>query len=65
MGIAERTSALETRSAVQDERIDNVEMLISDHIRECRETRRELRVWLMGILGSVITAAVVFYLKFG
>lgn len=38
--------------------------MIEEHVKECKESRRELRGWLMSILGAIITAAVLFYLKF-
>ena len=39
--------------------------MIEEHIRECKETRREFRAWFLSILGAVLTAAVLFYLRFG
>lgn len=46
-------------------RILDVENLVTEHIKECRDTRKEFRVWLMGILAAVITAMAVAWLKFG
>lgn len=39
--------------------------MIEEHIKECKETRRELRGWLMSILAAVVSAAVIFYLRLG
>lgn len=59
----ERLHAVETSQAVHSLRINNVETLITDHVKECRETRKELRMWLMGIVGTILGAAIIFWLK--
>lgn len=64
MAIQDRINSLETRSAVQSERIDNVEQIITDHVRECRESRREARMWFMGIIGTILAAACISWFKF-
>lgn len=32
---------------------------IDDHVLECRETRKEMRKWFMGIIGTVIGGIVL------
>ena len=63
--IDERLRHMENTQSVHNIRIDTVEDLINDHVKECRETRRELRAWLMGILGTVIVAAILAFIRFG
>ena len=41
-----------------------MEQMIVEHVKECRETRREARMWFLGIIGTIIAAALVSWFKF-
>lgn len=60
-----RLHSVETVQAVQQLRIETVETLITDHVKECRDTRRELRGWLMAILGAIISGGILAWMKWG
>lgn len=59
-----RIRTLERTSDFHSVRIQTVETLITDHVKECRETRREMRTWLLSILGTILAAMVVAWFKF-